>query len=255
VVNEVFCAGDANHGVQTAAYNLPNDERIEKLKGTKRVMLKNVQEAKFKTVLLPIAKVALSTADQANVAFDAFFTHILMHELMHGLGPHYVGGPAGKATVRAALEDTYSALEEAKADISGLFAMQLLVDKGVLPKAMERTMYTTFLASAFRSIRFGVSEAHGRGQALQLNWLVDRGAFTVAADGTFAVDAGKVKEGVQSLTRELMTVQGTGDRARAQKLLAELGVVRPPVKKVLDRLGKVPVDIAPRFVTADKLAP
>jgi hypothetical protein len=246
VVNEIYCAGDASHGVQTAAYNLPNDERIEKELGTKRVMLKNVQEAKFEKVLRPISKVALS--DGKNVAFDVFFTHILMHELMHGLGPHLVNGH----TTRELLQETYSALEEAKADISGLFAMQLLVDKGVLPKAMEKTMYNTYLASSFRSIRFGATEAHARGQALQLNWLLDKGGVTVAKDGTFAVDPAKIKAAVASLTREIMTIQGRGDRAAAHELL-NLAVVRPPVQAILDRLKEVPVDIEPRFVTADKL--
>ncbi|HZS37391.1 MAG TPA: hypothetical protein VFF06_11230 [Polyangia bacterium] len=254
VVNEIFCSGDANHGVQTAAFNLPNDERIEKEKGTKRVMLKNVQEAKFNKVLLPIARIALQTANQKDVSFDAFFTHILMHELMHGLGPHVLTVDGKPTTVRQALENSYSAIEEAKADISGLFAMQLLIDKGVLPKDLERTMYVTFLASAFRSIRFGIGEAHGKGQALQLNFLVDAGAFKVDARGTFSVDAAKVKDGVAALTRELMTLQAHGDRARAKELLDKLGVVRPEVQKVLDRLKNVPVDIEPRFVTAEKLA-
>jgi hypothetical protein len=248
VVNQIYCAGDARHGVQTAAFNLPNDERIAKEHGTKRVMLKNVQEGKFEKVLRPIAKIALGPADQKNLAFDAFFTHILMHELMHGLGPHLVDGQP----VRAKLQEMYSALEEAKADISGLFALQHLIDKGVLPKTMEKTMYVTYLASSFRSIRFGTTEAHGRGQALQLNWLLDKGAVTVAKDGTFSIDAGKVKAAVTGLTTEIMTIQARGDRAAAQQLL-KLAVVRPPVQLVLDRLRDVPVDIEPRFVTADKL--
>jgi Peptidase family M49 len=249
VVNELYCAGDAAHGVQTAAYNLPNDERIEKELGTKRVMLKNVQEAKFEKVLRPIARVVLGPADQKNVAFDVFFTHILMHELMHGLGPHMVG----KQTVRELMQDSYSALEEAKADISGLFAMQLLVDKGVLPKTMERTMYTTYLASSFRSIRFGATEAHARGQAMQLNWLVDKGGVVIGKDGTFAVDPGHIKAAVTSLTTEILTLQGRGDRAGAQQLLQKMAVIRPPIQALLDRLKDVPIDIEPRFVSADKL--
>src|SRR5689334_1096045 len=155
VVNTVFSAGDANRGVQTAAYNLPNDERVIEKKGSKRVMLKNNQEAKFHTVLVPIAKVALSAADQANVAFDAFFTHVLMHELMHGLGPHNISVGGRATTVRQEMKELGSTLEEAKADISGLWALQYLIDKGVIDKAMERPMYTTFQASCFRSIRFG----------------------------------------------------------------------------------------------------
>jgi hypothetical protein len=253
VVNEIFAAGDANRGVQTAAFNLPNDERVVKAKGTKRVMLKNVQEAKFRIVLLPISKVALAPPDRANVVFDAFFTHILMHELMHGLGPHNIRVGGRETTVRQELKDTYSAIEEAKADASGLWALQYLVDKGALPKAMQDTMYTTFLASAFRSIRFGVNDAHGRGMAIQVNTLLDAGAFRVAGDGTFSVEVGRIREAVTALTRDLMTLQAAGDYAKAQALVERLGVLRPEVKRVLDRLTAVPVDIEPRFPTAEQL--
>src|SRR3954454_8348866 len=161
VVNVVFAGGDANRGVQTAAYNLPNDERVVREKGTKRVMLKNMQDAKFKTVLLPIVRVALPAAQQKEVSFDAFFTHILMHELMHGLGPHNITVSGRATTVRQELKETYSAIEEAKADVSGLWALQQLADRKQIDPAIARTMYTTFLASSFRSIRFGVNEAHG----------------------------------------------------------------------------------------------
>jgi hypothetical protein len=253
VVNTVFSAGDANRGVQTAAFNLPNDERVVREKGSKRVMLKNNQEAKFSKVLVPISKIALAAPDQGNVAFDAFFTHILMHELMHGLGPHGITVDGRTTTVRQELKDTYSTIEEAKADVSGLWALQFLVDKGQLDKVFERTMYTTFLASAFRSIRFGITEAHGRGQAVQLNYLLDRGAFKVNPDGTFAVDAARIREGVEALTREIMTLQAEGSYAKARTMIDTLGVVRPETKAVLDRLNDVPVDIEPRFTTADQL--
>src|SRR5688572_22489358 len=192
VVNTVFSSGDANRGVQTAAFNLPNDERVISEKGSKRVMLKNVQEAKFKTVLLPIAKVALTAADQQRVSFDAFFTHILMHELMHGLGPHNITVGGRASTVRQELKETYSAIEEAKADVSGLWALQFLVDRGKLDTSLDLTMYTTFLASMFRSLRFGINEAHGKGVAIQLNYFLDNGGVVVAPDGTFAVDAGRI---------------------------------------------------------------
>jgi len=250
VVNEIFCSGDGNHGVQSAAYNLPNDERIARERGTKRVMLKNVQEAKFRKTLLPISQVALSRADRRQVSFEAFFTQILMHELMHGLGPHQTGQGT---TVREAMQESGSALEEAKADISGLFALQLLVDKGVLDRSLERTMYVTFLASAFRSIRFGTNVAHGKGMALQLNTLLDAGAVRVAADGTFAVVPERIREAVARLTGEIMTLQASGDMERAREWLKKMGVVRPEVKRVLDKLAAVPVDIEPRFTAADRL--
>jgi hypothetical protein len=250
VVNTVFSAGDGNRGVQTAAFNLPNDERVIAEKGSKRVMLKNNQQAKFDKVLVPISKVALIGSDQGNVSFDAFFTHILMHELMHGLGPHDIDVAGRRTTVRQELKDTYSAIEEAKADISGLFALQYLVDKGQIDRSLEKTMYTTFLASSFRSLRFGINEAHGRGQAIQLNYLLDKGGFTVNGDGTFSVDTGKIKDAVIALTREIMTLQAEGSYAKAKQMIDALGVLRPPTKAVLDKLTSVPVDIEPRFVTA-----
>ncbi len=254
VVNVVFCSGDGNRGVQTAAYNLPNDERVVQEKGSKRVMLKNMQEAKFEKVLVPIAGVAVPPADRKDVGFDAFFTHTLMHELMHGLGPHNITVGGRATTVRQELKETYSTLEEAKADISGLWALQYLVDKGALGPEMARTMYTTFLASSFRSVRFGLTEAHGKGVALQLDTLLDAGAFKANPDGTFSVVPGKVKEAVAGLTREIMTVQARGDYAAAKEMLARRAVVRPDVQKVLDRLSAVPVDIEPLFVTADELS-
>jgi hypothetical protein len=171
VVNVVFTSGEGNNGVQTAAYNLPNDERVVREKGSKRVMLKNVQEAKFKQTLLPISRVVLSAADQRRVSFESFFTHVLAHELMHGLGPHTINVGGQQTTVRAQLKDTYSAIEEAKADVTGLWALQYLIDKGVVARSMEQTLYTTYLASMFRSVRFGIKEAHGRGVAMQFNYL------------------------------------------------------------------------------------
>jgi hypothetical protein len=253
VVNEIFAAGDGNRAVQTAAYNLPNDERVVREKGTKRVMLKNVQDAKFHVVLVPISKIVLSPADQSKVSFEAFFTHILMHELMHGLGPHNITVAGRQTTVRQELKDTYSAIEEAKADISGLWALQTLADQKLISPSIAKTMYTTFLASAFRSIRFGVSEAHGLGIAVQLNSLLDAGAFRVRADGTFTVDQSKIVEAVTALTRQIMMIEAHGDYDGAKALLTRMGVVRPEVQKALDKLTGVPVDIEPRFTTAAQL--
>jgi len=253
VVNTVFSSGDGNRGVQTAAYNLPNDERVITEKGSKRVMLKNNQEAKFKTVLQPISMVALAPDDRKHVSFDAFFTHILMHELMHGLGPHNITVGGRVTNVRQEFKDIYSTIEEAKADISGLFALQFLVDREKLDKSFNDTMYTTYLASMFRSIRFGITEAHGRGVAIQLNYFLDNGGVTVAQDGTFAVNLERIRKNVVDLTHDIMTMQATGDVQAGKRMLDKLGIVRPQVQTVLDRLKDVPVDIEPRFVTADQL--
>ena len=253
VVNVVFTAGDANSGVQTAAFNLPNDERVVREYGSKRVMLKNMQEAKFESVLTPIADIALQSADRADVSFDAFFTHILLHELMHGLGPHTITVDGRDTTVRQQLRETYSAMEEAKADVSGLWALQYLIDRGVVDRSLERSIYTTFLASAFRSIRFGINEAHGRGVALQLNTFLDTGAVTVRPGGTFSVNHERIPAAVEGLTRRLMMIEAHGDYTAAQNVLERLGVIRPEVQRVLDRLQNIPIDIEPNFFTAEAL--
>ncbi|MDQ2947748.1 MAG: hypothetical protein M3Y27_17740, partial [Acidobacteriota bacterium] len=179
VVNEIFSAGDGNHGVQTAAYNLPNDERVITQKGSKRVMLKNVQEAKFKQTLLPISQRVLPPASVQDVSFDPFFTHIVAHELTHGIGPHQISISGRATTPRLELKELYSAIEEAKADVTGLFMLQYMYDHKLLPGGpdAERRLYTTFLASSFRTLRFGVKEAHGKGMAVQFNYLSDKGGF------------------------------------------------------------------------------
>jgi hypothetical protein len=262
VANEILCSGDAAHGVQTAAYNLPNDDRVIKEKGSKRVMLKNVQEAKFRSVLVPIATRVLSPAGQPDVSFEMFFTHMLAHELMHGLGPHQITVAGRSTSVRLELRDAYSAIEEAKADVTGLFALQYMMDHAeamglgaVLPadEAAQRQLYITYLASAFRSLRFGLEDAHGKGMAVQFNYFVDHGAFVEQADGTFAVDVPRMKLAVRGLTHELLTLEATGDYAGARQLLDQLGVVRPSVQQVLQRLQAIPTDIDPVFVTADEV--
>jgi hypothetical protein len=254
VVHTVFSAGDANKGVQTAAFNLPNDERVIAAKGSKSVMLKNNQEAKFRSVLQPISAVVLAPGDRPRVTFEAFFTHILLHELMHGLGPHAIDVNGGPTTVRQALKDTHSTIEEVKADIGGLLAFRWLVDRKELDRSLLDTMYVTYLASMFRSIRFGVNEAHGCGVAIQLNHFLDHGGVRVSGDGTFAVDPARFANNVTSLAREIMMLQAHGDYGEAARVISTRGVVRPPVQSVVDRLVDVPVDIEPRFVTAESLA-
>ena len=254
VVDEVLVGGEARAGVQTAAFNLPNDERVTREKGSKRVMLRNVQEAKFQTVLMPIARVALDPSQQSHIAFEPFFTHILAHELMHGLGPHTLVVNGKQTTVRQQMKELGSALEEAKADISGLFALQYLIDKGVVPKSIEEPMYVTYLAGAFRSVRFGINDAHGKGMALQFNYLMDLGAFEYnASAGTFKVNFAKMKDATQRLTGDIMSIQAEGSYEKAKALLDKYVVIRPEMKTVLDKLTDVPTDIAPSFPLADQM--
>lgn len=253
VVNVVFAAGDGNHAVQTAAFNLPNDERVVAEKGSKRVLLKNFQQAKFEQVLVPISKLALVAGDQPAVGFDAFFTHILMHELMHGLGPQTIKVAGRETTVRQELKELGGPLEEAKADISGLWALQYLMDKGVIDKKQERSMYATFLASTFRTLRFGLGDAHAKGMTLQVNYLLDHGAIRIGKDGLFSLDLAKTKKAVAGLTHDIMTLQAHGDYAGVKQLFERMVVIRPEVQHVIDRLASVPVDIAPKFTTAAEL--
>jgi hypothetical protein len=251
VVNEVFGSGEGNSGVQTAAFNLPNDERVVKEKGSKRTMLKNVQDAKFNKVLIPITRVVLAPAQQRAVAFDSFFTHILMHELMHGLGPHNIKVDGQDTTVRLQLKEQYSAIEEAKADVTGLWALQYLIDKGVIAKQMQRTLYTTYLASMFRSVRFGLTESHARGVAMQFNYFADEGAIKFdSASGKFSIDDTKIREAVRKLTHDLLTIEAEGSYDQAKAMLEKYSVVRPDMKGALERLKDVPVDIEPIFPLA-----
>jgi hypothetical protein len=264
VVDQILSAGDGAHGVQTAAYNLPNDDRVVQQKGSKRVMLKNVQEAKFRSVLLPIARRTLSQTAMVDVSFEPFFTHILAHELMHGLGPHQIKVQGRDTTPREELKELYGAIEEPKADVTGLFALQYMMDHAKemglgksLPsdEAAQRQLYTTYLASSFRTLRFGLNDAHGKGMAIQFNYLMDKGAFVQQADGTFSVDMTKIKTAIAELDHDLLTIEAEGDYAGAKKILDELGVVRPALRKALDGLQGIPTDIEPMFVTADELAP
>jgi hypothetical protein len=253
VVNQVFAAGDGDHGVKTAAYNLPNDERVVHEKGSKRVMLKNVQEVKFRSTLEPIAKMVLTPAAQPSLRFDSFFTHILAHEMSHGIGPHQITVNGRATTPRAELKELYSAIEEAKADVLGLYMLQHFFDRGYL-KPDENALYTTFLASSFRTLRFGLNEAHGKGMALQFNYLTDKGAF-VHLGNAWEVDQAKIRGGVRDLAHDLLTIEATGDYAGAKRMLDMLGVLRPETIATLGRVSAVPVDIRPVFETADQIAP
>lgn len=267
VVNEVFAAGDGAHGVQTAAYNLPNDDRVVQQKGSKRVMLKNVQEAKFKSILMPIAQVILPADAQKDLSFDLFFTHIVAHELCHGLGPHQIEVGGRDTNPRMELKDLYGAIEEAKADVTGLFALQFLMtqadeknsrgDAGPLAHGAdaERQLYTTYLASSFRMLRFGLQDAHAKGMAIQFNYFLDHGAFIANPDGTFRVDIRKMKDAVGSLDRVFLTLEATGDYAGTKRLFASMMMLRPEILQALERLKSVPTDIEPLYVTADALAP
>ena len=252
VVQEIFTAGDARRGVQTAAFNLPNDEWVREHKGSKKVLLKNVMDAKYRMSGSPIAMRVLDPSQRSLLNFDAYFNFVLFHELSHGLGPGLITPPGGgeRTDVRFLLKDTYSAMEECKADVLGVWNILYAIDKGLLRAFNEEQLYATYAGLHFRSMRFGIDEAHGRGTAVQWNWLRENGAITPNADGTFRVDFPKMRAGVQSLATELLMIQATGDYARAQRLLTKYGVSTPEIESVTARLKDIPVDITPVFPAA-----
>ncbi|WCJ40370.1 hypothetical protein M5689_021291 [Euphorbia peplus] len=255
VIQLIYNSGDIK-GPQTVAFNLPNDERIVNERGTSMVMLKNVSEAKFKHILKPIADACITKEQKELVDFDSFFTHTICHECCHGIGPHTIILPNGqKSTVRKELQELHSSLEEAKADIVGLWALKFLIDQGLLPESLLKSMYVSFLAGCFRSVRFGLEEAHGKGQALQFNWLFEKEAFVLHPDGMFSVDFAKVEEAVGSLSTEILTIQAKGDKGAACLLLEKYCKMTEPLKLALHKLEtiQVPVDIVPTFPVADEM--
>jgi hypothetical protein len=251
VVQEVYTAGDARRGVQTAAFNLPNDEYVREVKGSKKVLLKNVMDAKYRLSGAPIANRVLEPSQRNLLNFDAYFNFILFHELSHGLGPGMIEQPNGERTdVRFLLKETYSTTEECKADVLGIWNILYAMEHKLLSAFSEEQLFATYVGLHFRSMRFGVDEAHGRGTAIQWNWLREQGAIVPAADGTFRVDFTKMRGGVQSLATELLTIQATGDYPRAQRLLAKYGVSTPEIAAVIARMTDIPVDITPVFTAA-----
>jgi hypothetical protein len=251
VVQEAFTAGDTRAGVQTSAFNLPNDERVRQAKGSKKVLLKNVMEAKFRVSGKPIAERVLEPAQFPAVSFDAYFNHTLFHELAHGLGPGIITGPDGsKVEARLPLKNLYSTIEECKADVVGMWILLQAIDNKWLTAFDENTLAVTTSALMYRSIRFGLDEAHGGGTAVQWNWFAEKGAVVPTEDGRFRVATPRFREAVRSLANELLMIEATGDFARAQKLLSAYGKLTPEMERIDVRLKDIPVDIAPVYVAA-----
>ena len=251
VVQEIYTAGDARRGVQTAAFNLPNDEFVREKKGSKKVLLKNVINAKYNQSGKPIALRVLDESQLPLLNFDAFFNQILFHELSHGLGPGYITHPDGsREEVRIPLKNLYSTIEETKADVLGLWNIVYARNHNLLSAFDEKELYATYAGLMFRSMRFGIGEAHGRGTAVQWNWLREGGGIVPSGNGRFRVDFAKFADGVKSLSTELLTIEATGDFDRAQRLLTKYGVVNDEINSVNTRLSDIPVDITPVFPAA-----
>ncbi len=248
VAQEVFCAGDAKAGIQTLAFNLPNDERVRKAKGSKKVLLKNIHEAKFKKLLFPIAERALTEENLNYVTFEAFFNHTLMHEISHGLGPGIIIKNGKKTEVKKELKETYSTIEECKADVLGMLNTVFLTQKGLFPKSFEKEIYTTFLAGIFRSVRFGITEAHGGGNAIIYNYMLENGGYEYDAGfNKVSVNFDKAYEVLRSLANKILVIQATGDYKGAKNLIANYAKESESMKNIVKTLTDLPVDIKPVF--------
>jgi hypothetical protein len=251
VVQEIYTAGDARRGVQTAAFNLPNDERIRQSNGAKNILLKNVMQAKFRQSGEPIARRVLDPSQEAMLSFDAYFNHTLFHELSHALGPGIIKGPDGKTQEnRIYLKALYSTIEECKADVVGIWTLLYAMDQKLITSFDAPRLFVTDAGLMFRGMRFGIGEAHGGGAALEWNWFREKGAIAPSTNGRFKVDYAKYREAVRSLAEELLMIEATGDYARAERLLKKYSVSTPEIESVIPTLKDIPVDITPVFVAA-----
>jgi uncharacterized protein YcfL len=238
----VYYAGDCNAGSKTIAINLPNDEQVQLEKGTRRLQLKNAMRAKFDKILLPITEVLIDPTQRKHVTFDAFFANTMFHEVAHGLGIKNTIN--GKGSVREAIKEHASALEEGKADILGIFMVQQLHKRGELEGDMKDYM-TTFMAGIFRSVRFGASSAHGKANMIRFNYFQDKDAFTRNEDGTYTVDYHKMEKAIEDLSALILQLQGDGAYDDVAQLVAEKGIIKKQLQADLDRLSdaNIPIDV------------
>jgi len=239
----IYYAGHSNAGSKTIAINLPNDERVQLEKGTRRLQLKNAMRAKFDTILVPIADTLIVPEQRKHITFDAFFANTMFHEVAHGLG--IKNTLDGSGTVRGALKEHASALEEGKADILGLYMVQSLLEKGEITQGTLEDYYVTFMAGVFRSVRFGASSAHGKANMIRFNFFAQQGAFEKTEDGLYRVNMEKMGESVEALSELILTLQGDGDYDGVAQLVETMGVIKPDLGSDLARLeaANIPVDI------------
>lgn len=248
VAQVLYTAGDANRGVQTIAFNLPNDERVRKEYGSKKVMLKNIQHAKFSKILKPIANALMAPDDASKVDFEAFFAHTLLHEISHGIGPGEIKKDGRSTTVNKELKELYSVIEECKADTLGIYNNSYLIDKGLYASQFRDVLWPTYLAGIFRATRFGINEAHGGGNAIQLNYLMEKGGIVFdKASGKFKIIPEQIDEAIRSLAAELLTIEGRGDYKAAKAFVLKYRMLAPELKLAQEKLKSVPVDIRPIY--------
>ena len=253
VVDVVYVGGDSKSGVQTIAFNLPNDEKVREAKGSKKVILRNVLRAKYDQILVPIAQRTLAPSDAERVAFEAFLAEVLHHELSHGLGPGRIVLDGRDTEVRLELKELYSTLEEAKADVMGIYNILALIEQGEIDASLRATLEPTYVAGLFRSARFGVHEAHGQGVVSQFNFLLEKGALEVDPEGRFAAVSDRFPSAIEELLSVMLLLQAEGDYTGTAAFLGQYGQPSQALIDAIDRLEDVPVDIRPIYSQADEI--
>jgi hypothetical protein len=247
VMDTPFRAGDLTHGYQAVADNLPNDPRVHEQKGSKKLFFKNFMDARVNYVVLPVAQNVMLPAQAAQASGEGYLLATIMHEMAHGLGPAFARTPTGKMDIRESIGPIYSALEEAKADVVGMFGLKWLVDHDVLPKDKLEEYYASYVAGIFRTVRFGVAEAHGQAEMMEFNYLVEHGAIARDASSRYAIDYGQMPDAINDLAKELLQIEATGDRARAENWFQKYGAMPGELQTSLKSAVDLPVDIDPVF--------
>jgi hypothetical protein len=247
VMDTPFRSGDLRHGYQAVADNLPNDPRIHQEKGSKKIFFKNFMDARVNVVILPIAK-RLMRADQAvQASAEGYLAAVIMHEISHGLGPAFARKDGKQADIRESIGPIYSGLEEAKADVVGMLGLKWLIAHGALPKERLPEYYASYVAGIFRTVRFGIAEAHGRAEMMEFNYLSEQKAITRDASGKYVIDYDRIPGALASLAKELLEIEATGDRTRAESWFGKYDKMPSDLQTSLKAVTDVPVDIDPIF--------
>jgi hypothetical protein len=248
VMDAPYRTGDLGHGYQAVADNLPNDPRVHEQKGSKKLFFKNFMDARVNYVILPLARYMMPASQAAMASGEGYLLGTIMHEICHGLGPAFAHNASGdKISIREAIGPIYSGLEEAKADVVGMFSLKWLVDHDVLPKTKLNEYYASYVAGNFRTVRFGAAEAHGQAEMMELNYYLEHGAVRREASGKYSVQFNKMPAAIESLSKELLTMEATGDRAGAEAWFKKYDVIPPELKQALNQAKSVPVDVDPLF--------
>ena len=253
VMDAPYRAADLRHGYQAVADNLPNDPRIHEEKGSKKIFFKNFMDARVNYIILPLAKRVMRADQAAKASGEGYLYSTIMHEIAHGLGPAFARTKAGKVDIREAIGPQFGGLEEAKADVAGMFGLKWLVDHGVLPKEKLEEYYASYVAGNFRTIRFGTGEAHGQAEMMEFNYLVEHGAIKRLASGKYEVIYEKMPDAIADLAKELLEIEATGDREHAENWFKKYDVMPKELKATLKAGANVPVDVDPTFGFKEKL--